>query len=248
MLFTQSSPGQEALAGDILVLESDRAGGVPRVVEGNAQLARARVSAASTFKVVIGWAGIDLGLANASTELEVGDRHIAGTPRKINLHQAMVWSSNDYFIELAQLIGKEELTRYVRASGMFPEEVPDDWLGEAWRPVIKGGELQTTPMRNHLFMRSLVLGDLISNPETAEELKKVMEWPSGNSMVQLFGKTGVWGGAVWFNGYGSRQLKTKVRTIFVRGSLEQRPRAIQAFYRGWDLEYRPGIEKESLSD
>jgi len=248
MLWTQSSSGQQALPGDILVLESDQADGVPRVVEGNAQLARARVSAASTFKVVIGWAGIDLGLADASTELEVGDRHITGTPRKINLHQAMVWSSNDYFIELARMIGKEELTRYVRASGMFPDEVPDDWLGEAWRPVIKGGELRTTPMRNHLFMRNLVLGDLVSNPGTAQELKKVMEWPSGNSEVRLFGKTGVWGGAVWFNGCGVRASGTKVRTVFVQGSLEQRPRAIQAFYRGWNLDYTPGIEKESLPE
>lgn len=242
LMLQAQSPGSE----DILVLESYQAEGVPRVAGGNVQLARARVSPASTFKVIIGWAGIDQGLVTAASELEVGDRHIEGTPRKINLHQAMVWSSNDYFIELARMIGKEKLTGYVRRSGMFPDEVPDDWLGEAWRPVIKGGELQTTPMHNHLFMRRLVFGKLIGNKDTLKELEKVMEWPNDHPMTRLYGKTGVWGGAVWFNGFGTKQLNTKVRTVFVRGGIEQRNRAIQTFYGGWALPYKPGMEKQDL--
>jgi len=233
---------------DILILESVDATSVPRVVFGNSRLARVPCSAASTFKTVLAWAALKEGIATPETRYEVGDSHVPGTPRSITLHQAMFYSSNDYFVELGRNIGKENVTKYAVASRLYPNPVPEDWLGEEWRPVIKGGDLQTTPMRNHLFLRNLMLGELETDASVLESLRAVMEWPNAHPMIRLYGKTGVWGGAVWFNGYGSKQLNRKVRTVFIQGGLDQRNRAIQFFYRGWDLVWNPAwaekIEKD----
>jgi beta-lactamase class D len=228
---------------DFLVLESYEDQGVPRFVAGDVKLARTVCSPASTFKVVIAWAGLETGTVTADTKWEVGDQHIKGTPRELNLRQAMYFSSNDYFITLAQKIGKEKLTEYVRKSGLFKGEISDDWLGEEWRPVIKGGNLDTTPMLNHLFMRKIAFGNLTENQEVGRELIKALEWPNNHPMVQLYGKTGVWGGAVWFNGFGIKQLNRRVRTVFMQGGIEKRNTAIMLFYRGWDLPWSPALDE-----
>ncbi|MEM6886465.1 MAG: penicillin-binding transpeptidase domain-containing protein, partial [Verrucomicrobiota bacterium] len=203
---------------DFLILESYASEGVPRLVDGDAKLARLECSPASTFKVIIAWAGLETGAVTLDTKIEVGDRHIKNTPRELNLRQALYFSSNDYFITLAQKIGKEKLTEYAEKSGMFRGEIPEDWLGEEWRPVIKGGDLYTTPMQNHLFMRKIAFGNLTENKEVGRDLTRALSWPTTHPMVQLYGKTGVWGGAVWFNGFGSKQRNRRVRTVFMQGS------------------------------
>ncbi|MEM6821547.1 MAG: penicillin-binding transpeptidase domain-containing protein [Verrucomicrobiota bacterium] len=224
---------------DFLILESFNAKQVPRVIKGNYQLARAQVSAASTFKTLLSWAALEEGLITPETRWEVGDRHVPNTPREINLHQAMYYSSNDYFITLAKKVGKEKLTAYIQKSRLFPEPIAEDWIGEEWRPVIKGGSLLTTPMKNHLFMRNLAFGKLTSSNKVKKDLFSVLEWPAEHPMVRLYGKTGVWGGAVWYNGFGVKQLHRRVITVFFKGGIERRPQAIGAFYGQWALIWSP---------
>jgi len=208
------------------------------------KLARLECSPASTFKVVITWAGLETGTVTPDTRIEVGDRHIKGTPRELDLRQALYFSSNDYFVSLAQKIGKEKLTEYVQKSGMFRGDIPEDWLGDEWRPVIKGGKLYTTPMQNHLFMRRVAFGNLTENREVGKDLIRVLAWPTNHPMVQLYGKTGVWGGAVWFNGFGIKQRHHRVRTVFMRGSIEKRVPTILKFYRGWDIAWSSTLNEK----
>ncbi|MEM1158173.1 MAG: penicillin-binding transpeptidase domain-containing protein [Verrucomicrobiota bacterium] len=229
---------------DFLVLESYTDKGVPKFVDGDVKLARLECSPASTFKVVIAWAGLETGTVTLDTKIEVGDRHIKGTPRELNLRQALYYSSNDFFITLAQKIGKAELTQYVERSGMFRGEIPADWLGDEWRPVIKGGELLTTPMQNHLFMRRVAFSQLTENRQAGKDLIRALNWPTSHPMIQLYGKTGVWGGAVWYNGFGIKQRHRRVRTVFMQGNIERRIPAIMTFYRGWDIAWSSGLNQK----
>ncbi|MBX2826241.1 MAG: hypothetical protein KTR33_16015 [Gammaproteobacteria bacterium] len=229
---------------DFLVLESFTDKGVPKFIDGDAKLARLECSPASTFKVVIAWAGLETGAVTLDTKIEVGDQHVPNTPREINLRQALYYSSNDFFISLAQKIGKEKLTEYVQQSGMFRGEIPADWLGDEWRPVIKGGNLDTTPMQNHLFMRKVAFSKLSENSQVSKDLIRALNWPTNHPMVRLYGKTGVWGGAVWFNGFGVKQRHRRVRTVFMQGSIERRVPTIMTFYRGWDIAWSPALNEK----
>ncbi|MEM6886205.1 MAG: penicillin-binding transpeptidase domain-containing protein [Verrucomicrobiota bacterium] len=229
---------------DFLILESYTDKGVPKLVDGDPKLARLECSPASTFKVVIAWAGLETGAATLDTKIEVGDRHVPNTPREINLRQALYYSSNDFFISLAQKIGKEKLTEYVQKSGMFRGEIPEDWLGDEWRPVIKGGNLDTTPMQNHLFMRKVAFRSLTENKQVSKDLISALTWPTNHPMVQLYGKTGVWGGAVWFNGFGVKQRHRRVRTVFMQGTIERRVPAIMSFYRGWEVRWSSALNQK----
>ncbi|MGF1677750.1 MAG: penicillin-binding transpeptidase domain-containing protein [Candidatus Methylacidiphilales bacterium] len=224
---------------DFIILESFQGQKIPRVVAGDARLARTSASAASTFKVVIAWALLQEKIMDLDDTLEVGDRHVPGTPRHINMRQALYYSSNDFFVEAAQKLGKETLTRYVRKSGLYEGTVPDDWLGEEWRPVVKGGALETTPIRNHLFMRTIAFGELDADRNVLEKLRSALAWPTEHPMIGLNGKTGVWGGAVWFNGFGSKQTKTRVATVFARGGVERRTEVVNLFYHQWGLRWSP---------
>ncbi len=247
LLATATTPSLMSAEEGYLVLESYADEGVPRFVAGDVKLARLSCSPASTFKIVIAWAGLETGQATLDTTFEVGDKHVPGSPRKLNLRQALYFSSNDYFIMLAQKIGKEQLTEYVKKSGMFRGEIPEDWLGDEWRPVIKGGNLDTTPMQNHLFMRRLAFGNLTENKEVERDLIRAIEWPTNHPMIQLYGKTGVWGGGVWFNGFGIKQRHYRVRTIFMQGGIEKRNSAIMLFYRGWDIAWSSALNEKVLS-
>lgn len=245
--YAQTRP-PSAGASNLLVLESAADTGIPRVARGDAKLARERCSAASTFKVLIAWAALESGAATPATRFEVGDKHIPGTPRSLDLRQALYFSSNDYFVKLAPLIGREVLTDFVLRSQLYPDGVPDDWLGEEWRPIIKGGDLKTTPMQNHLFMRHIAFGSITENASVLRDLHAVMAWPSDHPMIRLYGKTGVWGGAVWFNGFGVKQRNKRVITVYMRGSVERRPEAIAHFYGTWGIRWSPGMNNEVLAE
>jgi hypothetical protein len=186
---------------------------------------------------VLAWAGIETGLVNSASLRTVNDKQVPLSPRKITLRQALFYSSNDYFYPFVQEIGIGPLTSFVQESHVFPRFPAKEWIGPDPKMVVRGGVMKTTPALNHAFMIRVASGTLTGNPEFQTELEKAMFWPSPDSSVKLYGKTGTVSGAVWFNGFGKTSEGTKVVTVFIPGGLEDRPRTIQLFFEAFNLKW-----------
>jgi beta-lactamase class D len=228
-------------AQDYIVLETTNG---KTTKKGNLSLENREASAASTFKVVLAWAGIDAGVVDAASLKNVADKHVPGSPRKITLKQAMFYSSNDYFKELAAELPYGNLLKFAEASSLFTKPLDKSWLGPGLAGVEKGGTMKTTPVLNHAWMVKVASGTWIKRPEVQQELEKAMFWPSPQKDIQLFGKTGTIKGAVWFNGFGKTAQGTKVVTVFIPGMIEDRPRAIALFYEAFGLKWDEKLAKQ----
>ncbi|NJK90992.1 MAG: hypothetical protein HC904_03635 [Blastochloris sp.] len=226
--------GLKAKPVEALVLVTDAEG--TRMM-GERSLQNMEASPASTFKVVLAWAAIESGKFRADSSREVKEAHVPGSPRRITLTQAMFYSSNSYFHQLAPELGWEWITDHAERSGLFSPSLGASWLGKDFRFVEKGGTLRTTPQRNHDFMKRVAAGSLSADAAGEEELRKSLRWPSPRKGLELFGKTGTVTGAVWFNGFGKSSQGTTVVTVFLPGKLEDRRRAIGLFYEVFGLEW-----------
>ncbi|MEM9446515.1 MAG: penicillin-binding transpeptidase domain-containing protein [Verrucomicrobiota bacterium] len=225
----------EAKRGDFVILQSVNQDVMPKVSGNKKQLTR-MVSPASTFKIIISWAGIEEGKVSATTLHRVKDGHVPDTPREINLHEAMYYSSNDYFTWLSRKIGEAELATYIRKSNISATEIADDWLKGKWQDAKKGGDLKVNAEAQHRFIKEMMRGQITSSPAVHQQVLKVMEWPSAIKGTRVFGKTGVWGGAVWFNGFGIKEGQSKAVTVLYEGSIAERHGAIAAFYRQFEMQ------------
>lgn len=207
-------------------------------VEGDAALADQPYTPASTFKVLIAWAGLEEGKANPSTLHRVADKHVPGAPRELSMTEAMFYSSNDYFIWLAGQVGRDRLDAYLLRSGWVRGAFPKDWLGKEWDRVERGGNLTITPRQNHDFMRGVASGHFASSSRVQADLLAAMRWPSDREDLRLYGKSGTAGGAVWFNGFADTAKGRQVVTVFMPGGLELRVQVIGKFYECFGLHFK----------
>lgn len=231
LLFLTLSLGSLSADDDYLILETEN--DHPMTVQGNKNLISQSFSPASTFKIIIAWAGLEEGIVQPSTTHEVKDRHIPRTPRSISLKEALFFSSNDYFVWLYRPLGLETLTKYVQRSELFGKSVPVDWLGDDSQAVVRAGNLKVSPLQQHQFILKLMNGKLVS-PDKAALLRTALEWPSSKSHLRLFGKTGSWGDIVWFNGFGESDTGKKAVTVLIQKKGAQREEGIQLFYSSWN--------------
>ncbi|MDX6765845.1 MAG: penicillin-binding transpeptidase domain-containing protein [Candidatus Methylacidiphilales bacterium] len=230
--------GAQAADPAVLVLTSTREDRAPHV-EGPKERIDTGVCLASTFKVFLAWVALEEGLAGPDTRRVCTDAHVPGSPRELNLHQAMFYSSNDYFLQLFARFPQKKLDAYLLRSGLIGSTVPPGWLAASGR-LVSGGGLLVSPAANHEFMRRVAFGQLASSPAVQLDLEAVMRWPGpgGGKAPVFYGKTGVYGGAVWFNGFADEGTR-RVCTVQLPGSVAERPRAVAAFYRQWGLLWEP---------
>jgi beta-lactamase class D len=219
------------------VVEDGRVG--PCTVDGVVALAEQPVTMASTFKVFLAWAALEEGVVRPETRRPVADRHVPGAPREITLLEAMFYSSNDYFIGLLPTEALARLPARLVESGLA-DAPPPRWLEGPPREICSGGSLRVTPRRNHQFMLRLALGHLTSSPAIQAQLEAVCLWPPREGPLRVYGKTGTLTGAVWFNGFARDPATQRlvVRTIFIPGTVSQRPLAIRRFYEGIGLPWQ----------
>jgi beta-lactamase class D len=204
------------------------------IILGDTNMVNVLVTPASTFKIVIGWSGLERKVVTPETKHRSNDKHVPGTPRDITLKEAMYYSSNDYFLWLADQIGSKNLIKDVSQSGFFGEEIPNDWLGEDKSSVSHGGRLKVTAQKEHEFIQRVMTGKLASSPEIQERLLEVLKWPGvGDSPIQFYGKTGSYEGVFWFNGFGKEKDTLKAVTVLMKGKGSSRDKAIEAFYKKW---------------
>jgi beta-lactamase class D len=221
-------------AADFIVLETEQ-GGKTEVVGGEASVAGKAVTPASTFKIVIAWAGMEEGMIDPSTRRRCSDAYIPGTPRELTLAEAMFYSSNQYFAWVAKKMGEKRLRQYAGKSGFFPKPIPDNWLDEGIATAAHGGNLTVDARQQHGFIQRVMNGRLASSPEIQKKLLECMVWPSSDPKIALYGKTGSWTGVAWFNGFGCQDGKWKAVTVLLVGKDAQREEAIRRFYDRWSL-------------
>jgi len=203
---------------------------------GNASLSGARLNAASTVKLALALALLQNGF-DPLTRISVRDPHVPMAPGPINLSQALLYSSNDYFRRLAKSRGLDFFRSSVDEQAFYPESLPSDWPGEV-DAIIHGGASKTMPLNQLLYMESLLAGEhkggaqllsLVRWPMTVADRKK---WPG----LEIYGKTGAWDRTVWF--LGGARMGQRFRSIVIvrRGHWKTRREAIRIFYCRMGLE------------
>lgn len=137
---------EDVRTGEILAMAS-RPNFDPYNIKGAAQDALVNkalrdVSPGSLFKIVVAAAALDTGKADLDTEFRCdGYVKVSGHVFRCDVHkegvgfldmrQAFAVSCNSYFIQLAQLVGGDEIIRYARAFGLgrLIEGIPDQQMG-----------------------------------------------------------------------------------------------------------------------
>jgi beta-lactamase class D len=217
------------LALDTVILETV-GHGPTRVVAGNPKLADVATPPASTFKIVIAWAALEEGVAEPSTAFKVADKHVPGAPRTVTLAEAMFFSSNDAFVELASRLPKGCIEKYVEQSGFTDGLPPKDWLKDDPSSVRRGGTLLVTPRQQHAFILRVMRGKVGSTKMKAEQLLECLAWPVKGSKTRLYGKTGTLTGVTWFNGFGIEEWTDRAVTVLCIGPEANRADTVAAFY------------------
>ena len=210
-------------------------------VEGPLSLADRPACPASTFKVLIAWAALEEKIASPGRLIRCADSFIASVPRLLDLHHALVLSSNDYFRPLVRELGWERLEHWIEKGGLASERFPANRIGRDPGEAVHGGNLRVSPRAMHGLMRKIADATLASRADLGEALAGALEWPSPESGLRIFGKTGVFGGGVWFTGFGERNGVRTTVTVFRKGTIADRPAVIARFYRAFGVSWAPGL-------
>ncbi len=225
-----------SFSADFVILETD-SGSLNLVMEGKKEFVDKKFSPVSTFKIILAWAGLAENIVATSTRLSCGDKHLPKGLKVIDLQQAMIFSSNDYFVEIGKKIGLDKVSEYAKNSGLFNPFPAENCFPNGIRSIASGGNLKVTPRDQHEFMTRIMLGQIKVFPRVYEDLLESMSWPSSDPRVKLFGKTGSGEGVVWFNGFGSVSGKQKAVTILMKGPVSLRDQAIAKFYSRFGIEW-----------
>lgn len=179
-------------------------------ITGNTNLLHRPLPPASTFKIIIAWAALEEGIVKPDTIKTCNDPYISKEPVQLNLQQALFYSSNDYFAQLAQELGKERLEKYLSKSDLLGDSpIPKNWLKNGLTSAVHGGELLVTPYEQHQLILKIRSGKLTSNRTVQAELLSAMYWDaflSDNYTLFTYGKTGTAKGVAWFNGFSTINL------------------------------------------
>lgn len=206
-------------------------------ITGNTDLAEARLSPASTFKVPLAIAALQSGVIQPSSAFMIQDPYITEKPRYANLREAMYRSSNDYFIKVYRLLGRDEVVRYLNESGPGYENL-SSLPAVAGPPAAHGGGIKITPVNQHRWMQRLASGSMTGSEKLQEQVLEILSWPAPPK-CKLYGKTGSWDQTLWFSGFGrcSKKGPYRVVTIVRRQyyTKERRMAVIAEFYKSFGL-------------
>jgi len=235
-----AKPRKPAVAGKRMVVLRSLASETS-IIEGTASEADRRVCPASTFKILIAWAALEEGVASPGRLLSSNEAHVPGTPRQLDLQHALVLSSNAYFDRLVAELGRHRLETWIARSGLFPLPLPRTWIGKDLSAAVHGGKLLVTARSLHELMKTIATSGLGTRPDVRETFPGLLEWPSPDPAVRVYGKTGVYGGAVWFTGFGDSDGRRTTVTVFQPGTIADRPGVIARFYREFGVAWSPAL-------
>ncbi|NBS14934.1 MAG: hypothetical protein EBT57_09060, partial [Verrucomicrobia bacterium] len=126
--------GAENYPPGMIILETPKSGEM-RLVTGNKAEMEVPREPASTFKVVIAWAALELGLIqNVETPLEGADG--------LGLRESLQKSINPPFAILAEKIGADRLGEYAGRSGLIEGTIPKDWMKAGGQEAAHAADLK----------------------------------------------------------------------------------------------------------
>ena len=85
----------------------------PVAVEGDASLLDQAFPPASNFKIVLAAVALEEGVIRPATRKQVSDAYIPDTPRRLDLTEALYFSSNDYFAALGRELGQNRIEKFL---------------------------------------------------------------------------------------------------------------------------------------
>ena len=204
------------------ILETPMSGEMQVVTGSKVEMDVAR-EPASTFKVVIAWAALDRGLVqDVETPLKGTDG--------LGLRQSLQKSINPPFSILAEKMGGEILGEYAARSGLIEGKILKSWMKAGGQEAVHGGDLKTTLRREHSMAVAWMRGTEPWNGEVGKKLQEALVWKG--EKVEVWAKTGSFGGCLWMTGYG----RDKAVTVFMLGEVGRRPEVVKAFFSRWGVE------------
>ena len=204
------------------ILETPKIGEMQVVTGSKVEMDVAR-EPASTFKVVIAWAALDRGLVqDVETPLKGTDG--------LGLRQSLQKSINPPFSILAEKMGGEILGEYAARSGLIEGKILKSWMKAGGQEAVHGADLKTTLRREHSMAVAWMRGTEPWNGEVGRKLQEALVWKG--EKVEVWAKTGSFGGCLWMTGYG----RDKAVTVFMLGEVGRRPEVVKAFFSRWAVE------------
>ena len=204
------------------ILETPKSGEMQVVTGSKVEMDVAR-EPASTFKVVIAWAALDRGLVqDVKTPLKGTDG--------LGLRQSLQKSINPPFSILAEKMGGEILGEYAARSGLIEGKILKSWMKAGGQEAVHGADLKTTLRREHSMAVAWMRGTEPWNGEVGRKLQEALVWKG--EKVEVWAKTGSFGGCLWMTGYG----RDKAVTVFMLGEVGRRPEVVKAFLSRWAVE------------
>ena len=204
------------------ILETPMSGEIQVVTGSKVEMDVAR-EPASTFKVVIAWAALDRGLVqDVETPLKGADG--------LGLRQSLQKSINPPFSILAEKMGGEILGEYAARSGLIEGKILKSWMKAGGQEAVHGADLKTTLRREHSMAVAWMRGTEPWNGEVGRKLQEALVWKG--EKVEVWAKTGSFGGCLWMTGYG----RDKAVTVFMLGEVGRRPEVVKAFFSRWAVE------------
>ena len=204
------------------ILETPKSGEMQVVTGSKVEMDVAR-EPASTFKVVIAWAALDRGLVqDVETPLKGTDG--------LGLRQSLQKSINPPFSILAEKMGGEILGEYAARSGLIEGKILKSWMKAGGQEAVHGADLKTTLRREHSMAVAWMRGTEPWNGEVGRKLQEALVWKG--EKVEVWAKTGSFGGCLWMTGYG----RDKAVTVFMLGEVGRRPEVVKAFFSRWAVE------------
>ena len=204
------------------ILETPKSGEMQVVTGSKVEMDVAR-EPASTFKVVIAWAALDRGL------IQDVETPLKGTDG-LGLRQSLQKSINPPFSILAEKMGGEILGEYAARSGLIEGKILKSWMKAGGQEAVHGGDLKTTLRREHSMAVAWMRGTEPWNGEVGKKLQEALVWKG--EKVEVWAKTGSFGGCLWMTGYG----RDKAVTVFMLGEVGRRPEVVKAFFSRWAVE------------
>ena len=214
--------GEDKYPNGMTIFETPKTGEMQVVTGSKVDVDVAR-EPASTFKVVIAWAALDRGLVQ---DVEAPLKGAEG----LGLRQSLQKSINPPFALLAEKMGGEILGEYAKRSGLIEGKILKSWMKAGGQEAVHGADLKTTLRREHSMAVAWMRGTEPWNGEVGRKLQEALVWKG--EKVEVWAKTGSFGGCLWMTGYG----RDKAVTVFMLGEVGRRPEVVKAFFSRWAVE------------
>lgn len=214
---------------DFLVLKSNG------YQSGNSDLRTVKCPIASLFKIVIAFGALESGELAINEELDCNDTLPITGKCRLNIREALFYSSNDFFKQLTTRLTLKVLIDAMQYLHLPSSLINEEHFPNEWSDLWMGAGIQVTPLE--VFCLTERLAHMAETNEH-QSFIGALESLDEKREARVFRKTGTWGGAAWCTGFSMDRRNGAVQeiaTILIRYTVPNwQPahcRAIEEFQR-----------------